>query len=96
MMFPLTLKGTFHLDRFVIGPIVGAYVPLSLSPDYDYSFPLGFTAGADLGIHWGPGLLFLDIRYSQDIGEFRQNEAGKYRRGMLSMSLGYLWGFFRR
>jgi hypothetical protein len=60
---------------------------------YSYTVPLGVTAGADLGMHLGPGLLFLDIRYSLDFGTNESdNSIATFRRNMVSFSLGYKYG----
>jgi hypothetical protein len=69
-------------------------MPLGNSPPY--TVPLGFTAGLEGGIHMGPGILSLDLRYSQDLGE--AVSAGdpeiRYKRNIGAISVGYTFGFF--
>jgi hypothetical protein len=100
-MIPLILKGTFRPGRFVIGPLVGAYVTLPLG-DYRSSVPLGFLAGADLGMHVGGnrkghGIVFLDIRYAHHFGDTvrSNNDSSLYKRSMVSLSAGYRWGLMK-
>jgi hypothetical protein len=65
---------------------------------YTYSVPLGFTAGADFGIHLGPGTLFLDARYSADFGNTVNADTDDmvYRRSMVSITAGYRFGLLKR
>jgi hypothetical protein len=45
----------------------------------------------------GSGMLFADIRYAGDLGEPKlQNGLSTYRRNMLSISIGYEFGFFKK
>jgi hypothetical protein len=77
------------------------------SYSWSYSVPLGFTAGLEGAVRAGPGRIFAGLRYGVDIGNaaidddanFRkQHDAsdGKtsYRRHMVSLYLGYEFGFF--
>jgi hypothetical protein len=108
LLFPLTVKFPLVFDPYIISPFGGAYYALPLGKatlnsniatrktgefDYDLTGRFGLTAGVDLGIRLGPGVLFLDARYSGDLGETyieveERNIVG-YRRGMLSFSIGY-------
>jgi hypothetical protein len=112
LMIPLILKGTFWFDRFLVEPLAGLYLTVPLSrmttsaegdsaytsgkSGYTYSVPLGFTAGADFGVHLGPGTLFLDARYSADFGNAVKAGDTVYRRSMVSLSMGYRFGFFKK
>jgi hypothetical protein len=59
--------------------------------EYGLTTALGFTLGADFGIRMGPGILFLDLRYSGDLGTtvIQVDSGREYKRGMLSFSIGY-------
>jgi hypothetical protein len=64
--------------------------------------PLGFTAGFEAAMKLGPGMLLADIRYSGDFGTttidfgtkiIRDAADISYKRGILSFTLGYAFGF---
>jgi hypothetical protein len=74
---------------------------------WSYSPPLGFTVGLEGAVRYGPGRIFAGLRYGVDFGTvsidddpgFRKHHAdydGKtsYRRHMVSLYLGYEFGFF--
>jgi hypothetical protein len=98
-MFPVMAKGVFGRGPFVIGPFAGLYLTIPLymkGPDggtFSYTLPLGVVGGVDLGMHLGPGLLVLDVRYSRDFGKVKVGGESRYQRSGVSMSLGYKWGF---
>jgi hypothetical protein len=107
LMFPLVVKFNFKPSHFVLAPYIGAFYALPLLPSDDYSidFPLGYTAGFTAGTKFGSaGTLFLDLRFMGDfgvtsmIGDSGQaiRAIGKiaYRRYMLSIAIGFSWGFF--
>jgi hypothetical protein len=112
LMFPVVLKGTFRPNRFLIAPLAGVYfivpmgtmtIPESATSDYSYVPSMGFTAGIQLGMKLGPGNIFVDTRYAADLGDVElaapfNGDKGKalYRRSMVSVSLGYEWGFFKK
>jgi hypothetical protein len=104
LMLPLLVKGTLKTDSFFAAALAGVYltVPLgemqnrALVPSSGGSFsysvdpPLGYTAGINLGTKAGPGNLFLDLRWAQDIGMTRAKSGETiYRRSMISISIGY-------
>jgi hypothetical protein len=90
LIFPILAKGTFHWDRILLNPLLGFYVPITLSRDLIVTVPLGLTAGLNVGVRLGPGNLFFDLRYSFDFGETRRvDEEFSYVRSMLSLSVGY-------
>jgi hypothetical protein len=75
--------------------------PASKRGSYDAALdiPIGFTVGFSLGVKLGPGVLFTDIRYAQDIGTTTitaSNGNRLYNRNMASFTLGYLFGFIDR
>jgi hypothetical protein len=115
LLFPLTVKFPLVIDPYVISPFCGAYWTLSLGSmmldsnistrktgefDYDLTGRFGLTAGVDLGIRLGPGILFLDTRYDGDFGEtVTQMDDGTeihYKRAMLSISIGYELGLVKK
>lgn len=67
-----------------------------------YTLPLGLTAGLEIGAVLGKersgGTLFLDIRYSADFGwlEWSEGDPVYKRVGMVSITAGYRYGFFKR
>ncbi|MDR0450779.1 MAG: hypothetical protein LBH26_05910 [Treponema sp.] len=108
LLFPVTIKFPLVFDPYIISPFGGVYMALPLGKmrldsniatrkigefDYDLNGYFGLTAGVDLGIRVGPGILFLDARYSSDLGEtivrIDDGSIVSYRRAMLSFSLGY-------
>jgi hypothetical protein len=69
---------------------------------YDVSPPLGLLGGINGGIKLGGGMIFADLRYTADLGTTvrKQPEASEgietYWRSMVSLTLGYEWGFFAK
>jgi hypothetical protein len=67
---------------------------------YSISLPLGLTGGIQAAVKAGPGRIFADLRYAGDFGEVTidMDDQGKnynnYYRYMVSISLGYEFGFF--
>ena len=54
------------------------------------SFPMGWNAGINLGTKLGPGSVFLDIRFLQDIMDtIDVASANVFRRNMINVSAGY-------
>lgn len=108
LMFPLSLKLTLRKPSFFASALVGGYFILPLGEmrntalsgetfAYTVDPPLGYNVGIDLGTKLGPGNLFLDIRWAQDLG-MTQTDSGTtvFRRSMVSIALGYELGFFPR
>ncbi|MDR0451505.1 MAG: PorT family protein [Treponema sp.] len=108
LMFPVTVKFPLVFAPFIVSPFGGAYWTLPLGKmaldssiatrttgkfDYELTGRFGVTAGVDMGIRLGPGILFLDTRYGYDFGEtvIRIDDQNliNYRRTMLSVSIGY-------
>jgi hypothetical protein len=109
LMIPLLLKLNFKPGPFRLSPLAGIYAAVPLGQtryrgpgeegrDYGYSFsvPAGFTAGFEAAVKYGPGMLFAGLRYAGDFGEviIGNEEKTTYRRHMVSLSLGYEFGFF--
>jgi hypothetical protein len=94
------MNGNFYYSFFG-----GLYYPISLgemevningySENYDYYYPFGFLLGFNLGWKVGPGVIFSDIRFLQDLGYVYANNADQYLRTGFNFSIGYnfpLWG----
>ena len=108
LSFPLLLKYSFRRNAFVISALAGGYLFLPLDYmrnealvpgsgglfGYSMEPPLGYIAGIDLGTKIGPGNLFLDLRWAQDLGTIRAASGETaYKRGMFSIAIGYELGF---
>jgi hypothetical protein len=115
LMFPLTLKFPLVFAPFLVTPFGGPYLALPLgrmnlettnttgndgSFAYGLTMALGITVGVDLGVRLGPGILFLDLRYSGDFGEtiiqMDDGSTRSYKRAMMSFSLGYELAFLNK
>jgi hypothetical protein len=112
LQFPLTAMLNFYPGKFRVSPFFGGYLLLPLgelktsSPkDNDSSFsysispPFGLLGGVSAGLPLGPGTIFADIRYAADLGEPELEDGGgikTYRRNMVSLSIGYEFGFFEK
>ncbi|MDR2185695.1 MAG: outer membrane beta-barrel protein [Treponema sp.] len=107
LMIPLLLKVNFRTGPVILSPLAGLYGVLPLgktrfktntgdeaSYKYSYSLPLGFTAGFEAAIKYGPGRLSAGLRYAVDFGEAIIDNDLRYRRHILSLYLGYEFGFF--
>jgi hypothetical protein len=109
MMIPLLGKMNLRTGPVRLSPLAGLYViaPLGktryrLSPDGEeqeyspsFSVPLGVTAGLEGAIQYGPGRLLAGLRYAGDFGNITIDDDPKtsYRRSMVSVYLGYEFGF---
>jgi hypothetical protein len=109
LMFPVILKANFRPGNFRIAPFAGIYAFLPLGDavflrnpggkedtfSWSAAAPLGYTAGFDAAMKLGPGMLIGDIRYAGDFGTIiiQGDEDIDYRRGALSFTLGYAFGF---
>jgi hypothetical protein len=108
---PLLVRLSLKPDIYSVSLLVGPYFTLplgqmELSSDkhedtsYDFSVPLGFMAGVNLGIHLGPGVLGLDVRYAVDTGRTSIHDGHGnmtlYSRSFLSFTVGYEIGLIGR
>ncbi|GHV79011.1 hypothetical protein AGMMS49944_08020 [Spirochaetia bacterium] len=103
---PVLAKLTWRPHRFYAAAFAGPYFAIPLGPmevkrnsqteTYDFTAPIGITGGANAGIKLGPGLLFLDFRYSGDFTYFWANDSAQFRRNMFTVSLGYNYGFINK
>ena len=87
------LRYTYRWAGNYFSGLGGVYFnfPLNNIENYSYSsIPMGWTAGINLGTKAGPGSLFMDIRFSQDLMDtFYDITMNAYRRNMLTISAGY-------
>ncbi|MDR0598154.1 MAG: PorT family protein [Treponema sp.] len=106
---PLVFKANLRTRLFRFAPFAGVYAfiplgeagyeknPMGETGSYPWSaaLPLGYAAGLETAIRCGPGLLLADIRYCGDFGEIVIKDDGEtsYKRGALSITLGYAFGF---
>jgi hypothetical protein len=109
LMFPLIVKANFRPGIFRLAPFAGlyAFLPLGEASYRNYpeeetdSFslsagvPIGFIAGLEAAVKFGPGMLLADVRYGGDFDTttIHADEDTAYKRGMLSFTLGYAFGF---
>lgn len=110
LQIPLTAKLNFYPGKFRVSPFLGAYVLLPLgkmtikdplageeSVPYSFSPPLGILGGVSAAFPAGPGMFFVDLRYSADLGLAEAEGRGDtYRRGSVALCAGYEWGFIRK
>jgi hypothetical protein len=96
LTLPLLFKFSFKPERYLVSPYAGAYINLPLAESADYSPPLGMILGIELGAHAGPGIVYLDLAYSADLGESRfkviDGDDIPYRKMTVSAALGYSFG----
>ncbi|MDR2158745.1 MAG: hypothetical protein LBP23_01620 [Treponema sp.] len=112
LLFPLLVKLDLYPGNFKISPFLGAYclAPLgnlrasnSLNSEkhslsWGVSPPLGLLAGLSGTRKMGPGAIVADLRYAADLGcmEAKNGNIEEFRRGMISLTVGYELGFFTR
>jgi hypothetical protein len=100
LTLPLVLRANFKPGKFIISPYGGAYFILPLGTS-TYDLPLGYTLGLNAGRKAGPGLLYLDLQFSSDIGTATipatdALPAINYHRRTLAVTVGYEFGLFDR
>jgi hypothetical protein len=109
LAFPLLFKANLRSRIFRFAPFAGVYafIPLGkvsyeenamdITESYTWSvgLPLGYVAGIETAVKCGPGILLADIRYWGDFDSIVIDDPGEtsYRRGALSITLGYAFGF---
>jgi TolB-like protein len=109
LMLPALFKLVWRSRHILFALYGGAYMTFPIGQmdytsnidtggSYQFAVPVGATGGADLGVKLGPGALFLDARYSQDIGNTNISDSegslAVYERSRVSVSLGYEFGLF--
>jgi hypothetical protein len=109
LMFPLVFKVNFRPGNFRIAPFAGVYAFLPLgevsyetnplgekdSFSQSVSVPLGYTLGFEIAAPWGPGTIIAGIRYGEDFDTLAIDDGTNisYKRRMLSITVGYAFGF---
>jgi hypothetical protein len=105
---PVLCKMNFRVGNIRLSPLAGLYITAPLGETsyrdkegttdtvaWSVSNPLGFTAGLEGASPCGPGMIFAGLRYGADFGVMSINsEEREYRRNMISLYLGYEFGFF--
>ncbi|MDR2073314.1 MAG: PorT family protein [Spirochaetaceae bacterium] len=105
---PVLCKMNFRAGNIRLSPLAGIYVNILLGQttyrdkdgktdtfSWSVSNPLGFTAGLEGAAPCGPGMLIAGLRYGMDFGAISINGGEReYRRNMVSLYLGYEFGFF--
>ncbi|MDR2079105.1 MAG: hypothetical protein LBP74_05230 [Treponema sp.] len=105
---PVLCKMNFRVGNIRLSPLAGFYATVPLGDtnfrdkdgtkstvSWSVSNPLGFAAGLEGAAPCGPGMIFAGLRYGMDFGEMSINGGErKYRRNMVSLYLGYEFGFF--
>jgi hypothetical protein len=115
LTLPLVLKVNFRPGSFRLSPLAGFYAALPLGQtafrenpggkeqSYSHSAAsLGFTAGFEAAMEYGPGMMVAGLRYSGDFNYMAidynnpKDTAGdtRYRRNIFSVYVGYEFGFF--
>jgi hypothetical protein len=112
LQFPLMARFNFYPGKFRVSPFFGLYFlaspgklkhtnslnKTSQSWPFDVSLPLGLLGGLSGAVKLGPGILFADLRYAADLGrpELPDQTLKSYRRTMLTLAVGYEFGFFAK
>ena len=104
--FPLVARLTARRGNSFLSLLGGAYLflPIGNVDEVDIVFghpderwgPLagwGYALGANIGHRVGPGFVFMDARWHHDM--FSSKMTDYFRRGTISVSLGYEIGFMR-
>jgi hypothetical protein len=112
LQIPLLVHLNFYPGAFRISPFFGAYYLAALgkiktrdsqnnrerSWSYRYDPPFGLAGGLNAAMSLGRGMIFLDLRYTADLGEpaVQDGDVKTYQRSMVSLSLGYEFGFLTK
>ncbi|MDR1420022.1 MAG: hypothetical protein LBI86_06585 [Treponema sp.] len=112
LQFPLLVKADLYSGAFKISPFLGAYLLAPLgklkasnsldgekrSLSWRLSPPLGLLVGVSGSRKMGPGAIIADLRYAADLGDLKSKDgtAREFRRGAISLTVGYELGFFTR
>jgi hypothetical protein len=111
LQFPIMAKLNFYPGTFRISPFFGTYVlvplgdiktssPLDRTKSFSptYSSYMGLLGGLNAAYPLSSGYIFVDIRYSADLGEpeLGNSDIKTYRRHSMSICLGYEFGLFKK
>ncbi|MDR0655072.1 MAG: hypothetical protein LBG22_02060 [Treponema sp.] len=105
---PVLCKMNFRVGKIRLSPLAGLYATVPLGETnyrdkegtadtvaWSISNPLGLTAGLEGAAPCGPGMIFAGLRYGADFGVMSiDSEEREYRRNMVSLYVGYEFGFF--
>ncbi|MDR2158744.1 MAG: hypothetical protein LBP23_01615 [Treponema sp.] len=112
LAIPFLCKVNLWAGPVRLSPLAGFYLTAPLgrtryrysmgggerSWSWSFSVPMGFTAGLEGAVQYGPGRIFAGLRYAGDFGDvvIRSNPETTYRRHAFSLYLGYEFGFLDR
>jgi hypothetical protein len=113
LLVPLLAGINFHPSIFSLGIYGGLYVDISINGEYknennfapaeaafQRNILFGFAAGASAGIKFGPGIVFFDLRYMNDLinAEVTINNRplDLYRRHIIALGIGYKIGLINQ
>jgi len=95
---PFSLKFVIKVSHYLIAPYGGVHINIPL---YDTTVPTrsSWMVGLDYGVKAGPGIIFVEPRFSRDIDYSHINAdwnvtAPSYRRIITHIGVGYKFGFF--
>ncbi|MCL1921507.1 MAG: porin family protein [Kiritimatiellaeota bacterium] len=96
---PVFIKYVYNPSgNYFIGPFAGIKTTVSLRGATKPSL-FSWLAGLQYGVRIGPGFVFVEARYSADLGNSRAKigfSDQEYKRYMLNLGVGYKYGFFPR
>jgi hypothetical protein len=99
MGIPLLAKGFFisHSGDFLLQPYLGVQLNLSFNKAVKPSLFSG-VLGFQYGVRFGPGIFYLDPRFSIDFSgsTITSNENYSFNRHIIHIGIGYKIGFFTR
>jgi TolB-like protein len=105
LTIPLLAKLTWRPGNFYLAVFAGPAFTLPLGQlevksgggaKHDFSPTIALSGGINAGARLGPGVLFLDARYTGDCTFVRANDEAQYRRNGFSLSLGYHFGLINK
>jgi hypothetical protein len=105
---PLLCKMNFRVGKIRLSPLAGLYATIPLGETnyrdkegtadtvaWSVSNPLGLAVGLEGASPCGPGMILAGLRYGTDFGVMSiDSEDREYRRNMVSLYVGYEFGFF--
>jgi hypothetical protein len=101
MEIPVLLKFVFKPgDYFILQPYVGIHLNIAFEKSTEPP-AISWLVGFQYGVKAGPGVLFIDPRFSMDLGESAMNadinvKDLTFQRYILHLGIGYKLGFFTK
>jgi hypothetical protein len=95
LSIPVSLKINFKPKVLSLGLYGGVYYNIGFTENPSYTLPLGYSIGFEAGSPLGPGIIYLDIHWSSDLGDtiFTGNSVDlSYRRSFITLAAGYSFG----